>query len=67
MSEAFKLVKRQGRLIVEKDGEFYYTPPDWLRPYVHGRNMMQILVDGLNEGHGISGIVAFETILRPNP
>lgn len=64
----YRLVKRNGRLIIEdEDGVFFYTPPDWLRPFIHGRKAMTELAEALSitTEPTIRLIVAFETAMRP--
>lgn len=62
----FTLIKRNKRLYVECDGVAIYTPADWLRPFIHGRERFQAMVDAMNAGvKPIKAIVAFETACRP--
>jgi hypothetical protein len=62
----FALVKRNKRFIIERDGEPVYSPPDFLRPKIVGRDPLHELARQMNEqGYSIGLIVAFETRLRP--
>lgn len=64
----YRLIKRSGRLIIESEsGELFYSPPDFLRPFIHGRKDMNELVEALNATTEppIRLIVAFETAMRP--
>ena len=64
----YRLIKRSGWLIIETEsGEVFYSPPDFLRPFIHGRQAMNELVEALNTTTGppIRLIVAFETAMRP--
>lgn len=64
----FSLVKRNKRFWVERDGEAVYSPPDWLRPHLNGRDGLRRLVVALNSGASyIKAVVEFESGCRPNP
>lgn len=63
----YRLIKRNGRLIIEDEsGEPFYSPPDWLRSFIHGRKDMTDLAEELSKSENpIRLIVAFETAMRP--
>lgn len=60
------VVKRNGRLRIERDGEMVYTPPAFLLPFIHNRKGMQDLAKALTDGVTyIKAVIAFETKMRP--
>jgi hypothetical protein len=60
-----RLQKRNKRLeIVTVTDERVYSPPDYLRSYIRGRNEVQEVVDKLNSGcHYVDTIVEFESMI----
>lgn len=64
----YKLVKRNKRFFIEKDGVSIYTPPDFVNRFIVNRNQLNELVTMLNNGTTeIKAIVAFESLVRNKP
>lgn len=63
------VIKRNKRLMIQciETGEVVYTPPDFLRPFIHNRDKLNVLAARLNREWivPIPSIIDFETSLRP--
>lgn len=65
----FSLSKRHKRLVIlNKDGEIVYTPPDFMRRFVPSRQELQFVVDKFNAigQYDIQSIMEFESKFHPN-
>ena len=62
----YSLIKKNGRLHVLRGEMSVYSPPDFLRPFIRGREPLHRLVDRLNAGASeIEAIMELEGSLRP--
>lgn len=58
-----RLIKRNKRFYIEnQDGDVLYSPPDFLRPYIHNRAALQKLANDFS----IQSVIEFENKCRPN-
>jgi hypothetical protein len=54
LQQSYSVVKKNRRISIEKDGEIVYTPPEFLRPLITSREVLQDLANEFNKEDNVS-------------